>query len=194
MATRARSSLCPERDCLAGLGCDLAAKTRAWCGQSKHAKVTGNSIAGPHIRALRRKFPPIVKKTGEIHGIVETPQGSRNKFTFEPQAQVFQLGFAMPAGFEFPFEFAFVPGTLGEDGDPLDLLVLMDAPRFVGCLCKMSIGWSHQSSPKDEGRHRRAERSAYCSTRGIATPSENSLSGGASRRVAPRNGTFSCIL
>ena len=45
----------------------------------------------------------------------------------------------MPAGFEFPFEFAFVPGTLGEDGDPLDLLVLMDAPTFVGCLVKCRL-------------------------------------------------------
>ncbi len=96
-------------------------------------------LLGMDIRALRRKFPPIVKKTGEIHAIVETPQGSRNKFTFDPQAQVFQLGFAMPAGFEFPFEFAFVPGTLGEDGDPLDLLVLMDAPTFVGCLVKCRL-------------------------------------------------------
>ena len=61
------------------------------------------------IRALRRKFPPIVKKTGEIHAIVETPQGSRNKFTFEPQAQVFQLGFAMPTGFEFPFNLPLFP-------------------------------------------------------------------------------------
>ena len=45
----------------------------------------------------------------------------------------------MPAGVEFPFEFGFIPGTLGEDGDPLDLLILMDAPTFVGCKVKARL-------------------------------------------------------
>ena len=76
--------------------------------------------------SLSRKLPPIVKETGEIRAIVETPKGSRNKFDFDPQTGLFELGSAMPAGVEFPFEFGFIPGTLGEDGDPLDLLILMD--------------------------------------------------------------------
>jgi inorganic pyrophosphatase len=39
----------------------------------------------------------------------------------------------------FPFDFGFVPATLGEDGDPLDVLVLMDAPAHVGCLMEIRI-------------------------------------------------------
>jgi inorganic pyrophosphatase len=90
-------------------------------------------------RSLSRKLPPILKKTGEIHAIVETPKGSRNKFDFDPETGLFELGSAMPEGVEFPFEFGFIPGTLGEDGDPLDLLILMDAPTFVGCVVKARL-------------------------------------------------------
>ena len=49
------------------------------------------------------------------------------------------MGAAMPAGVTFPFEFGFIPSTLGEDGDPLDLLILMDSATFVGCLVKVRL-------------------------------------------------------
>ena len=45
----------------------------------------------------------------------------------------------MPAGVEFPFEFGLCRVTLGQDGDPLDLLILMDAPTFVGCVVKAHL-------------------------------------------------------
>src|ERR1700712_4458752 len=78
-------------------------------------------------------------KKGEVNAIVETPQGSRNKFDFDPEKGLFELGAAMPAGVTFPFEFGFIPSTLGEDGDPLDLLILMDSATFVGCLVKVRL-------------------------------------------------------
>src|SRR5438046_1611058 len=49
------------------------------------------------------------------------------------------LGGLLPEGMMFPFDFGFIPSTLGEDGDPLDILVLMDAPAHVGCLIEVRI-------------------------------------------------------
>ena len=82
---------------------------------------------------------PAFTPEGDTNAIVETPQGSRNKFDYDPDTGLFELGSAMPAGASFPFEFGFIPSTLGEDGDPLDVLILMDAPTFVGCLAKVRL-------------------------------------------------------
>jgi inorganic pyrophosphatase len=65
--------------------------------------------------------------------IVETPKGSRNKYAFDPEERIFALKKVLPAGMAFPYDFGFVPSTLGGDGDPLDVLVLMDEPAFAGC-------------------------------------------------------------
>jgi inorganic pyrophosphatase len=65
--------------------------------------------------------------------IVETPKGSRNKYAFDPDEKLFSLKQVLPSGMEFPYDFGFVPSTLAEDGDPLDVLVLMDEPAFPGC-------------------------------------------------------------
>jgi inorganic pyrophosphatase len=45
----------------------------------------------------------------------------------------------LPEGMMFPFDFGFIPSTLGEDGDPLDVLVLMDAPAHPGCLVDVRL-------------------------------------------------------
>jgi inorganic pyrophosphatase len=65
----------------------------------------------------------------------------------------------MPAGVEFPFEFGFVPGTLGQDGDPLDLLILMDAPTFSGCVVKARlIGVIEAEQREKDGTKERNDR------------------------------------
>ncbi len=69
-----------------------------------------------------------------LNAVIETPKGSRNKFDYDEKHGLFKLGGVLPAGSVFPFDFGFVPSTLGEDGDPLDVLVLMDDPAFAGCL------------------------------------------------------------
>src|SRR5258706_10984312 len=71
--------------------------------------------------------------------IIETPKGCRNKFDYDPESKLFMLGGLLPEGMMFPFDFGFIPSTLGEDGDPLDVLVLMDAPAHVGCLIEVRI-------------------------------------------------------
>src|SRR4026208_844064 len=78
-------------------------------------------------------------KKGPCRAIIETPKGSRNKFDYDPDSGLFMLGGLLPEGMMFPFDFSFIPSTLGEDGDPLDVLVLMDAPAHVGCLIDVRI-------------------------------------------------------
>jgi inorganic pyrophosphatase len=79
-------------------------------------------------------FPIIDPKSGAVRVIVETPRGSRNKFKYLPELDVFSLDRLLPVGSVFPFDFGFVPSTLAEDGDPLDVLVLTDEPVSMGCL------------------------------------------------------------
>jgi inorganic pyrophosphatase len=77
--------------------------------------------------------------SGELNVIIETPKGSRNKFDYDEDAGLFKLGGVLPSGAVFPFDFGFVPSTLGGDGDPLDILVLMDEPAFTGCLVRVRL-------------------------------------------------------
>jgi inorganic pyrophosphatase len=78
-------------------------------------------------------------KTRLCRAIIETPKGCRNKFDYDPESNLFELGGLLPEGMMFPFDFGFIPSTLGEDGDPLDIMVLMDAPAHVGCLIDVRI-------------------------------------------------------
>jgi inorganic pyrophosphatase len=66
--------------------------------------------------------------------VIETPKGSRNKFAFDPEEHIFELKKVLPAGMTFPYDFGFVPSTKADDGDPVDVLVLMDEPAFAGCV------------------------------------------------------------
>jgi len=83
--------------------------------------------------------------------IIETPKGCRNKYSFDIEQKIFVLKAALPSGMSFPYDFGFVPQTLADDGDPLDVLVLMDEPAFPGCaLMGRLIGviQGEQLSPK----------------------------------------------
>ncbi len=81
-----------------------------------------------------KKIQPFDEETGELNVIIDTPKDSRNKYKFDEKLQIFKLGGVLAVGLFFPFDFGYIPNTLGGDGDPLDALVLMDEPAFVGCL------------------------------------------------------------
>jgi inorganic pyrophosphatase len=66
--------------------------------------------------------------------VIETPKGSRNKFSFDPKEHIYELKKVLPAGMTFPYDFGFVPSTEADDGDPIDVLVLKDEPAFPGCV------------------------------------------------------------
>ena len=75
----------------------------------------------------------------DLNVVIETLKGSRNKYNYDEETGLFKLGGVLPAGASFPFDFGFVPSTLGGDGDPLDVLVLMDEPAFAGCLVRVRL-------------------------------------------------------
>ena len=66
--------------------------------------------------------------------IIETPKASRNKYGYDPEQGIFTLTKVLPEGMVFPYDFGFLPRTLAADGDPIDVLLLMDVPAFPGCL------------------------------------------------------------
>lgn len=72
--------------------------------------------------------------TGQLNVIIETPKGSRNKYKYDTRYKYFSLSGTLPAGASFPYDFGFIPQTLAEDGDPVDVLLLMDEPAFSGCI------------------------------------------------------------
>ncbi len=74
----------------------------------------------------------------ECRAIIETPKNRRNKFDYDPESGLFVLAGTLPEGMTFPFDFGFIPSTLGDDGDPLDVLVL-EEPTHVGCLLQVRI-------------------------------------------------------
>jgi inorganic pyrophosphatase len=71
--------------------------------------------------------------------VVETPKGSRNKYALDAKEKVFVLKKVLPAGMAFPYDFGFVPSTRADDGDPVDVLVLMDEPAFAGCVLQCRV-------------------------------------------------------
>ena len=93
-----------------------------------------------------------------IRVIVETPKGSRNKYAFDKDARVFELKTVLPAGMNFPYDFGFLPSTLADDGDPTDVLVLMDEPAFPGCVLKCRIVGIIQGEQSDKKKTERNDR------------------------------------
>lgn len=76
---------------------------------------------------------------GLVNVVIDTPGGSRNKYKYDEELGTYRLSRILPAGMAFPFDFGAVPRTRAEDGDPLDVLVLVPAPTFPGCLVTVQL-------------------------------------------------------
>ncbi len=66
------------------------------------------------------------RETGDITVVVETAKGSHNKYKYDPECRALRLSSVLAQGLSFPYDFGFFPSTLGEDGDPLDVLLFLD--------------------------------------------------------------------
>jgi inorganic pyrophosphatase len=84
-----------------------------------------------------KRIPPIKDKL--INVIIETPRDCQNKFDYDEDLRVFRLKKTLPMGTTFPFDFGFIPNTKAEDGDPLDVLVIMDQHAYPGCLVQCRV-------------------------------------------------------
>src|SRR5260370_26606804 len=98
------------------------------------SKKRQRSLADPSVVSPRDKDD---KQLCQV--VIETTKGSRNKYDFDPDHRVFELKKVLPAGMAFPYDFGFLPSTKGGDGDPLDVLVLMDEPAFPGCVLNFRV-------------------------------------------------------
>lgn len=104
------------------------------------------------------RLPAFDKEKEHWNAIVETPKDSRNKFKYDSKQGLFKLAGVLPAGASFPYDFGFLPATLGEDGDPIDVLLLMDEPAFSGCLVPSRLIGVIEASQTEDGKTTRNNR------------------------------------
>jgi inorganic pyrophosphatase len=69
-----------------------------------------------------------------VNAIIEIPAGGVNKYEYDKKLDIFRLDRTLHSPVHYPGDYGFIPRTLSQDGDPLDVLVLVDAPTFTGCL------------------------------------------------------------
>jgi inorganic pyrophosphatase len=72
-----------------------------------------------------------------VNMVVEIPRGGDNKYEYDKKLHVFRLDRKLYSPVHYPGDYGFIPGTLSEDGDPLDVLVLVDSPSFPGCVIEV---------------------------------------------------------
>jgi inorganic pyrophosphatase len=82
---------------------------------------------------------PVWTKEGDVHVVIETPRGSAAKLEFDAELKVFTLSKPLILGLAYPYDWGFVPSTRGEDGDPLDVLVMHDTATAPGLVLKCKI-------------------------------------------------------
>ena len=75
---------------------------------------------------------PARAASGAVHVVIESPKGSRVKLKWDPALGAITLSRPLPSGLSYPYDWGFVPGTLADDGDPLDALVYWDAGSYPG--------------------------------------------------------------
>ena len=93
---------------------------------------------------------------GALRVVVESPRGARVKLKYEPELGAFVLSRPLVLGVAYPFDWGFVPGTRGPDGDPVDAIVVFDAPTYPGVViaCRALAVLRVEQNAKEGGRQR----------------------------------------
>src|SRR5262249_44333205 len=133
---------------------------------------TGNEVCGltlwkqflDHLRVSTRityvsnatEFQKSIDKLLDV--VVETPRGYRNKFVFDLRKHAFRLKNVLPSGLSFPYDFGFVPNTKAADGDPVDVLILMDESAFPGCIVTTRLIGVLEAKQTEQGKSIRNDR------------------------------------
>ena len=83
--------------------------------------------------------PPRTDIPSVVNAIVEIPKGRRSKFEIDKQTGLMRLDRFLYSSSHYPGDYGFIPQTLAEDGDPLDILVMVNEPTFSGCLIQARV-------------------------------------------------------
>jgi inorganic pyrophosphatase len=83
------------------------------------------------------RLPAGEKAPERVNAVIEIPKDSVNKYEYDKKFHVFKLDRTLFSPVHYPGDYGFIPSTLGQDGDPLDVLVLVEAPSFPGCLMEV---------------------------------------------------------
>lgn len=98
------------------------------------------------------------RRTGLCRAIIETPKGRRSKFDYDTETRLFRLKTILPEGMSFPLDFGFIPSTLCDDGDPLDVMILADEPNLPGTLLEVRLIGVIEAEELEHGKTERNDR------------------------------------
>lgn len=93
-----------------------------------------------------------------VNVVIETPAGSRHKYEYDSASGLFEYTLDLPLGLEFPFGMGFVPNTLAEDDDPLDVLLMIDGAVPSGTIVAARPIGVLQAEQEEDGRTVRNDR------------------------------------
>jgi inorganic pyrophosphatase len=93
-----------------------------------------------------------------VFAVVETPRGSTCKLDFDPDLRVFTLAKPLMAGLAYPYDWGFIPSTVAQDGDPLDVLVIHNAQTYPGVVLRCKPVGILEVEQKHEGKKERNDR------------------------------------
>lgn len=74
-----------------------------------------------------------------VEAFIEVPKYGANKYEYDKERKVFRLDRTLYSPVHYPTDYGFIPDTLAEDGDPLDILVLLSVPTFPGCIVEARV-------------------------------------------------------
>ena len=119
-----------------------------WVGRAK----TGGGPVGQSLarHPVLSKMPTFDEESGDLRVVIETPKGSRNKYEYDPEYDCINSPPSCPEGMIFPYDFGFLPSSLGEDGDPLDVLVLMDTSVVPSYMLRARLIGVIEATQKDD--------------------------------------------
>jgi inorganic pyrophosphatase len=103
-------------------------------------------------------LPTVDPDSGRLNAVVDTPKGSRNKYKYDEKHGQWRLSKILPEGMYFPYDFGFIPSTRGEDGDPVDVLLLTEEPTFPGCVVPARLIGVLEAEQTEDGKTIRNDR------------------------------------
>ncbi len=104
----------------------------------------------PHYKQPKQQLTGN-RDEGWVEVMIEIPRGSRNKYEYDHERGVYRLDRVLYSSMHYPTDYGFIPGTLGGDGDPLDVLVVVEEPTFTGCYVRVRpIGTLYMTDQKGE--------------------------------------------